>query len=66
MADEAAAADEKAADAKYYCPGCGARSDTEGECTGPAEAGHEPIAYVSTKELAGDPKKHTAAPNTGD
>lgn len=64
MTDEAT---EKAEpDAKYYCPGCGNRSDTEGECTGSAEAPHPAIAYVSTKELAGDPEKHTAAPNTGD
>lgn len=53
-------------DAKYYCPGCGARSDTAGECTGSAEGPHPGIAYVSTKELDGDPAKHTAAPNTGD
>lgn len=64
MTDEAAETAEP--EAKFYCPGCGKRSDTAGECTGTAEGPHAAIAYVSTKELAGDPEKHTAAPNTGD
>jgi hypothetical protein len=50
-------------EAKFYCPGCGKRSDTAGECVG-GQMGHDPIAYVSTKELSGDPEKHTPAPNT--
>jgi hypothetical protein len=50
-------------EAKFYCPGCGKRSDLPGECVG-GEFGHAPIAYVSTKELAGDESKHTPAPNT--
>jgi hypothetical protein len=54
-----AAADEKA----FYCPGCGKRSDTAGECVG-GEFGHAPIAFVSTDELAGDPANHTPAPNS--
>lgn len=55
--------DTAAGEAKFYCPGCGKRSDTAGDCVG-GEFGHAPIAYVSTKELAGDPAKHTPAPNT--
>ncbi len=49
---------------EYYCPGCGQRSATPGECTGPAGGigGHAPIAYVDAGELAGD--EHTPAPNT--
>lgn len=52
-----------ALDAAFYCPGCGKRFDTAGECVG-GEFGHEPIAVVSTAELAGDPADFTAAPNT--
>lgn len=62
MADETEAASEK--EAAYYCPGCGKRSEAKGECTGTDAAPHAPIEYVSTKELAGDEAKHTAAPNT--
>jgi hypothetical protein len=60
--DELAAGEEPSKDAAYYCPGCGKRSDLEGECAGTPAAPHQPIAYVSTKELAGDESKHTAAP----
>ena len=50
------------ADAKAYCPGCGKRHDEVGAtCTGTAEAPHQPTETVSTKELAGDAEKHTAA-----
>lgn len=58
------AATDEAKNLKFYCPGCGAQSDTEDTCTGKPEAGHAPIGMVSTKELDGDPEKHTAAPNT--
>lgn len=59
MADETTAADEK--EAAYYCPGCGARSDAKGTCTGTAEKPHQATEFVSTKELAGDSEKHTPA-----
>ena len=63
-ATDAAAGDEAgdATEGKYYCPGCGKRSDAKGTCTGTAEAPHQPIELVSTKELDGDPEKHTPAP----
>jgi hypothetical protein len=57
-------ADETAADEKaFYCPGCGKRSDTAGDCVG-GEFGHPAIPFVSTDELAGDPANHTPAPNS--
>jgi hypothetical protein len=61
--EEAVETEPGTGDAKFYCPGCGKRSDTAGECVG-GEFGHAAIAYVSTKELAGDPDKHTPAPNS--
>lgn len=63
IAGGTAPADLEGGDAAFYCPGCGTRYDTtENHCTGKAEAPHAAIAVVSTKELAGDPEKHTAAP----
>jgi hypothetical protein len=62
MTDEAAV--ETAAPLKFYCPGCGAQSDSADTCNGKAESPHPAISMVSTKELEGDEAKHTAAPNT--
>ena len=51
---------------KYYCPGCGKRTDDKDDvCTG-GEFTHAPLAVVSTSELSGSPDKHTPAPNTGE
>lgn len=49
----------------FYCPGCGKLVDYQQQCHGRPEAPHQPVEVVSTDELkAGDPSKHTAAPNT--
>lgn len=42
----------EAPDGAYYCPGCGKRFDTPGNCTGPDEAGHAPIAVEKVKATA--------------
>lgn len=57
------------ADAKgaYYCPGCGKRYDTPGNCTGHDEAGHAPIGVEKVKATKSDdgdadkPKRKPAA-----
>jgi hypothetical protein len=48
---EVATEPDAGADAKgaFYCPGCGKRYDTPGNCTGKDEAGHEPIAVEKVK-----------------
>lgn len=35
------------APAEFYCPGCGARYQTPGVCTGSVEGPHEPIAVTA-------------------
>lgn len=53
-------------DYPFYCPGCGALYRYERQCVGRSvESPHPPIEVVTTDELkAGDPSKHTAAPDT--
>lgn len=50
----------------YYCPGCGRRWNFPTECVGQTPAApHTPIEVISTRELDGDPKDFTPAPDTG-
>lgn len=52
-------------DHSHYCPGCGKLASYPQQCTGTAEAPHQPIEVISTDELKeGDASKHTAAPDT--
>lgn len=47
---------------KFYCPGCGKRTDNGDEVCVGGEFGHAPIAVVSTDELDGPEEGHTPAP----
>lgn len=60
-AEETVDTEAAAAEGKFYCPGCGKRSDTADTCEG-GELPHQPIQMVSTKELDGPEDKHTPAP----
>lgn len=47
----------EAEDGDYACPGCGARYDTPGICTGAGEAGHEPLAVEAVSAPDAEPDK---------
>lgn len=52
----------------YYCPACGLRYGSPGDCSGSAESGHEPTPVEKTKKDAPKPKataKTTAKPASG-
>ena len=46
----------------FYCPACGRQYGYPRECSGTAQAPHQPTEVVSTDELSGDPEHHTPAP----
>lgn len=53
----------KASDGDYYCPGCGARYDTAGTCSGTDASPHEELAVEKVK---GESKSKSSSSKDGD